>query len=131
MSWLSRTSCAPWARRATATSRQPAQRPPRPIRRRARRRPARAVGMEEAVQWTWQSETSRSPHPDTLAGLAEDLTGGHAPQREPNLTTGRKASAPPAGPPAAAPTAEPVSGADQNLAEMAHRLEAALRRPDE
>ncbi len=102
-------------------------------------RSSRAASFEEPAQWTWQPqpETPRSPHPDTLAGLTEELTGSPAPQRESNLPTGRKASTPPASRPAVTPPttpapAEPASapaGTDQNLAEMAHRLEAALRRP--
>jgi flagellar protein FliO/FliZ len=39
------------------------------------------------------------------------------------------AAAPPVVPPPAPPAAAPVSSADQNLADMAQRLEAALRRP--
>lgn len=108
-------------------------------------RPSRVVGIEESVQWTWhsQSDAPRSAHTDPahtdmLAELADELTGGPAPQRETNPAAGRKAATPPPSRPAATPPATPTvepagftAGTDQNLAEMAHRLEAALRRPNE
>jgi hypothetical protein len=98
---------------------------------------------EEQAQWTWpaQSEPQRPARPDNLTSLAEELSAHPAPQREPNLartiptpSASRTAATPPAPAPAATP-AEPVNNAagepDQNLAEMAHRLESALRRPNE
>ena len=53
-----------------------------------------------------------------------------APKVPPLRTTERAAAAPPAPPPPPTPpTPTPPQSADQNLAEMAQRLEAALRRP--
>lgn len=52
------------------------------------------------------------------------------PVREPARAAERAAAPPPPPPPPAPPTPAP-SSADQNLAEMAQRLEAALRRPAE
>jgi flagellar protein FliO/FliZ len=54
------------------------------------------------------------------------------PARTPPMRLQERAAAPPPVPPAAAPTPVPVPNvpsADQNLADMAQRLEAALRRP--
>jgi hypothetical protein len=110
---------------------------------------------EEPPQWQPEPEPAPAPPPapqrrarpaaaDPLAGLAEELARGPAPapehangdgrpaRREPRMA--RPQPAPAAPPPpvqAAAPAAEPPfnSPADQNLAEMAQRLEAALRRP--
>ena len=123
------------------------------------RTPPRAA-PEEPVQWTWpaHSEPQRPTHsepqrparpeprpdnrPDTLTNLAEELSARPAPPREPNLARPPASVMPPVSRPAPAPTppapaaapVEPVSAAgepDQNLAEMANRLEAALRRPSE
>jgi len=92
----------------------------------------------------------RSDRADPLAGFAPDPMGVRpepAPQRlsraEPMMPRPQRPSEPPKAPPpiraperAAAPQPAPVpapapSSADQNLAEMAQRLEAALRRPAE
>jgi flagellar protein FliO/FliZ len=53
------------------------------------------------------------------------------PPKVPPVRAPERAAAPPAPPPAPPPVAQtpPQSSADQNLAEMAQRLEAALRRP--
>jgi flagellar biogenesis protein FliO len=56
------------------------------------------------------------------------------PQKAPPVRAPERSAAPPPTPPVAAPapapsTASTLSAADQNLAEMAQRLEAALRRP--
>src|SRR5882757_3785030 len=51
------------------------------------------------------------------------------PKAPPPIRAPERAAAPPPPPPAPAPAAQ--SSADQNLAEMAQRLEAALRRPAE
>lgn len=92
---------------------------------------------EEPVQWTWpaHSEPQRPTRGD-LSSLAEEISSRPAPQREPNLgrTAAPLVSRPAATPPApAAPPAEPApaAGGDQNLTEMAHRLEATLRHPPE
>jgi flagellar protein FliO/FliZ len=92
---------------------------------------------------------ARAAPADSLAGLAEELARGPAPapeqvngdgrvaRREPRMARPQPAAAapPPAPPPPQPVQAAPVadaefhSPADQNLAEMAQRLEAALRRP--
>ena len=79
---------------------------------------------------------------DPLAGLAEELSRAPAAAPEPSgaepaprqpLLRREPRAAPrpqqPAAAPAPAPEAQFSSSADQNLAEMAQRLEAALRRP--
>jgi flagellar protein FliO/FliZ len=93
-------------------------------------------------------------HRDTLSALADELSSRPAPQvplrgrpsitdsqkdyrPEPRLEPRRPLAQPPAPPPAppasaAAPAAAPdgAASADQNLADMAQRLEAALRKPN-
>jgi len=76
---------------------------------------------------------------DPLAGFAPEPMGNRsepAPQRlsrtEPLMPRPQRASEPPKAPPPPPPAPAPAqSSADQNLAEMAQRLEAALRRPAE
>jgi len=51
------------------------------------------------------------------------------PPKTPPIRAERPAAPPPPPPPPAPPPSPPLSSADQNLAEMAQRLEAALRRP--
>jgi hypothetical protein len=63
---------------------------------------------------------------DTLASLAHEL-GRAAP--EPQPAPRPVVVETPAPPPAPAPAAPQAAGPDQSLAEMAQRLEAALRRP--
>jgi flagellar protein FliO/FliZ len=84
----------------------------------------------------------RRPRPDPLSGLAEELgrvpssseparfepPSRQAPRREPRPRPQAPLPAPASSPSAAAPQFQ--STADQNLAEMAQRLEAALRRPN-
>jgi flagellar protein FliO/FliZ len=103
---------------------------------------------EEAEPWVGEPETPEVPAPpaaapppipstapaarerrpaalDPLAGLAEELSrlpSAAEPRRGPRLPP-----TPPASP--AAPEAAGPAPADQNLSEMAQRLEAALRRP--
>jgi hypothetical protein len=61
---------------------------------------------------------------ETLAGLATELSQSAAPTRSPQIEPA------PAAPPAVtASAAPPITPTDQSLAEMAQRLEAALRRP--
>jgi hypothetical protein len=60
---------------------------------------------------------------DTLAGLAAELSQPAAPVRGPQVEPA------PAALPAGAAVAPPITPTDQSLAEMAQRLEAALRRP--
>ena len=105
---------------------EPSPPPPPPPQLAPQRRPARAGA-------------------DPLAGLADEISRGQPPQPEapsPEPRPVRRESrmprpqssmppVPPSPPPAPPQSAEPQfnSPADQNLAEMAHRLEAALRRP--
>ena len=99
----------------------------------------------------WSAEPEPPPPPpqrerrpraaDPLAGLAEELSRVPAAAPEPSgvepaprqpLLRREPRAAPrpqPAAAPAPAPEAQFSSSADQNLAEMAQRLEAALRRP--
>jgi flagellar protein FliO/FliZ len=92
------------------------------------------------------AETPPRPQRDTLSALADELSTRPAPPRnrtpagEPRLDTPlpepRKPAAPPPVIPAAAPAAPAVEqtaaedSADQSLADMAQRLEAALRKPN-
>jgi hypothetical protein len=111
---------------------------------------------EESLQWTWppKSEPPRPARTDTaLNNLADELSTNSAPQKEPERPAppqrNRAAAArePAATPPAPAPTpvvAPPAPSVtppepqravdaepDQHLAEIANRLEAALRSPPE
>jgi len=86
-------------------------------------RPQRAIASDEAMTWPSQSEpVARVTHAaDHLAGLAAEL--GRTPAAENAATPPREAKRPPA-----QITAAPQPAAtDQNLTEMAQRLEAALR----
>ncbi len=138
----SRTSPAETLPRAATAAEEPAW-PPQPE---PAPRPTRASGrpapLEDAAVWSLQPEQSppvappapsappkRARASDTLAGLAAEL----------NVRPDEPA---PASPPPAAPrvsaaeplraaraSAAPAAAADQNLADMASRLEAALKRP--
>jgi hypothetical protein len=108
-------------------------------------RPARAprpAPIEDTAHWALPPEPAapaptapvapprRSRSAETLAGLAAELSvrpseptaPAPSPRPAPALETPRAKVAP-------APTPAPQSTADQNLADMASRLEAALRRP--
>jgi len=93
-----------------------------------------------AVDDAWQAEPVAAPvpeirpvRPDTLAGLAEEF--GRPEQIIPRNAQVQPAQVQPprvAAPqpqPVAASAPQPNAAADQSLAEMAQRLEAALRRP--
>jgi flagellar protein FliO/FliZ len=111
-------------------------------------RPPRAV-PEESAQWTWpqQGEPQRAGRveprlekPEAPTSPAEDFSARPTPSREPTFA---RPMTPPARPAPPAPVAAPVDRVektekaaavaepDQNLAEMATRLEASLRRPVE
>jgi flagellar protein FliO/FliZ len=135
---------------APAPRAEPAARAHRPA-------PPPAPMAEEPPHWQAEPELAppppqqvpqrrARPAPDPLAGLAEELSRAPAPapeqsngdaraappRREPRMARPQPAAAPtppPAPPPAAPADAHFNSAADQNLAEMAQRLEAALRRP--
>jgi flagellar protein FliO/FliZ len=101
-----------------------------------------------------QAETPPPPRPqrDTLAALADELSARPAPpppsppparNRPPGPPRGLEPRIEPRGeprpeprgeriapPPPTAPAAADTAAADQSLAEMAHRLEAALRKPN-
>jgi hypothetical protein len=123
----------------------PMQREPREMTpRQQRAAPPPPVPEDEGMEWSAEPEPPPPPPaprerrprvPDPLAGLAEELarapaspdTGGDAREaRPPRRVVTRPQSAPA---PAPAPEQQFASAADQNLAEMAQRLEAALRRP--
>jgi flagellar protein FliO/FliZ len=109
-------------------------------------RAPRAV-PEEPMQWTWpvQPEPQRNSRPeprlekpDTLTNLSDELSMRPVTPREPVGT--RPVTPPPVSrptPPAPAPAEKiekiekitTVAEPDQNLAEMANRLEPSLRRP--
>jgi flagellar protein FliO/FliZ len=118
----------------------------------------RPAALEESLSWSAEPHVPMPPAPppaprrpmrapDTLAGLAHELSrpnGGHAepvtaaPRAAPTLDIPALRPAPtldtpavkaPAVKPAAPQPAAHEGGGDQNLADMAQRLEAALRRP--
>jgi len=69
-------------------------------------------------------ETLAETHPEPRAETRAE------PRLEPRKPVGQPAAAAPHSPPVSAPEAtEPASAADQSLADMAQRLEAALRKP--
>ena len=79
------------------------------------------------------AEPPRAQHADPLAGLAADLARPatetrHAPQPAPAVVAHAPVAHGPVGQALAHADAQ-AAGGDQNLAEMAQRLEAALRRP--
>jgi hypothetical protein len=108
------------------------------------------TSVEDAIQWPGDAETPAAPLPapspaaaprdrkpfpvDPLAGLAEELSrippapapGGLEPRPAPRRAPRPSLPASPAAPTADAPL---TPASDQNLSEMAQRLEAALRRP--
>jgi flagellar protein FliO/FliZ len=107
-------------------------------------RPAPRLEAEEPQAWPLQPHGEAPPRPqrDTLAALADELSTRPAPPPAPAPAPQR--NRPPAGPRPFAPepraearpeprmpATPPVAAADtdQSLAEMAHRLEAALRKP--
>jgi len=85
------------------------------------------------------SETPPRPQREALAALAEDLAASPVPPLLPRNRTGGPTRPPQNEPrvearpepriPAPSADLEPPSAVDQNLAEMAQRLEAALRKP--
>lgn len=79
------------------------------------------------------AETPSRPQRDTLSALADELSSRPAqPRRPAPRPLGEDKEARPATPPAPAATpAAADAGADQSLADMASRLEAALRKPGE
>ena len=108
------------------------------------------TSVEESIHWPGEAEPPAAPLPapspaaaprdrkpfavDPLAGLAEELSrippaptpGGLEPRQAPRRAPRPSLPASPAAPTADAPL---TPASDQNLSEMAQRLEAALRRP--
>lgn len=107
---------------------------------RAARAPRPPVA-DESLNWSPPAEPVPAPRrqrqSDTLAGLAAELSTRPSVQPESETPKARVAPkleslrATPPATPAPAPTApaHPAAAPDQNLADMAQRLEAALRRP--
>lgn len=91
---------------------------------------------EEPAAWPLQPspDVPARPQRETLAALADELSIRSASPRNRNGASARSAPAEPrpeTRPPRVQPAAaEPSMSNDQNLAEMAHRLEAALRKPN-
>jgi hypothetical protein len=113
--------------------------PPAPMRTTIKSEPA----SEEPVSFPLQpaAETPR-PQRDTLAALADELSTRPAPLPARSRVPGPARAQPaeprtesrpeprlPAAQPASMPATAEATAADQSLAEMAHRLEAALRKP--
>lgn len=106
----------------------------------APRQQQRPVVAEDPVAWPLPAQPDQATRAhrtvDTLAGLADQLSGRTGPVRdhpipvrparapEPRLAEPRVAMPPP---PASAESA--FAATEKNLADMAHRLEEALRRP--
>lgn len=132
----------------------PAEETPWPLQPEATPRPARTgrpAPLEETSHWALPSEPAtpvppaapakRSRSADALAGLAAELSvspsepaAPAAPAPRPaaptiEVTRPKPSPAPAPAAAAAAATVAASSAADQNLADMASRLEAALRRP--
>ena len=107
---------------------QPEPAAPAPVIRQERARPA---PEDMAAHWPAQPEPHAAPQPapavrpqrpaETLAGLAAELARPEPAPARPAPEPARAA--------AAKPEPQPAPGSDQNLAAMANRLEAALRRP--
>jgi hypothetical protein len=109
--------------------------------------PARMPRAEQrnAETWPLQPQTESSPRAprDTLAALADELSPRQAPPparnrpqpsarppaAEPRQEARQEARPEPRLPPAQPAPAESAASIDQSLADMAHKLEAALRKP--
>jgi hypothetical protein len=104
----------------------------------ARSTPKTEAAAEEAPAWPLQPQPDTPPvrpQRDTLAALADELSARPSPPPPPARGRPSASARPPIEPrmPAApqppAPASADAAAADQSLAEMAHRLEAALRKP--
>ena len=116
----------------------------------ARPAPKIEPATEEAPAWPLQPQSDTPParpQRDTLAALADELSARPTPpparvrtpaparapleaRAEPRVVEPRPEPRAPAMQPAPTPTPADTAAADQSLAEMAHRLEAALRKPN-
>ena len=104
-------------------------------------RPAPRMEPHEQVNWPLPQYGEAPPRParETLAAIAEEIAARPVPRNRLEGAAWPRPAEPrgePRGEPRAEARAEPrqpdpqaVAAADQNLAEMAHRLEAALRKP--
>jgi flagellar protein FliO/FliZ len=110
----------------------------------SRNRPAAARAAEDEPVGETQSEPETEPRPEPREPIQETRQESRPeprrePRHEPRVELPRKPIAAPAPPPAApvppappiapAPAAEAAAAPDQSLADMAQRLEAALRKP--
>jgi hypothetical protein len=101
----------------------------------ARSERAPRIVVDDPPRWDAPSETPAPPpvrtgtrSAETLAGLASELSRPAEPTAKPRVVASEPApAAQPAA--AAASAAQATPAGDHNLAEMAQRLEAALRRP--
>jgi flagellar protein FliO/FliZ len=94
-------------------------------------RPSTESTSQEPAAWPLQphAEMPGRPPRDTLTALADEIAPRPFPMRNRNPAGGRTNSSEPRIPAAPAASADSVAATDQSLAEMAHRLEAALRKP--
>ena len=108
-------------------------------------RPAPRMEPDEQVNWPLPQHGEAPPRParETLAAIAEQIAARPVPRNRLEGAARQRPAEPrgePRGEPRPEARAEPrrpqiqpdpqaVAAADQNLAEMAHRLEAALRKP--
>jgi flagellar protein FliO/FliZ len=88
--------------------------------------PARHRAPPPEETWPAPEQVGRGRANDTLSGLAAELTSRLAPPESAPAPRGEPQRA--AAPPPLAPEPPAPAQTDQNLAEMAHQLEAALRR---
>ena len=88
--------------------------------------PARPRAPAAEEPWPVQEAPSRGRGNDSLTGLAAELTARLAPHESATAPRGEPQRA--AAPPPLAPEPPAPAQSDQNLAEMAQQLEAALRR---
>jgi len=96
-------------------------------------RPPRPAPSEQPVPWPMPQAVNPARVPqrpvNTLVGLADELSARPAPAREPPPAPRPEPPRPQASAPMPMEAAAAPPQGDQNLAEMAQRLEAALRRP--
>ena len=102
---------------------QPEPMAPRPA---PRMEPLAEEPMAGAPQ---HAEPAPRPPRESLAALAEEISARPAPARNRAAPAGRPHTAEPRIPSISVGNGEAAAESDQNLAEMAHRLEAALRKP--
>jgi hypothetical protein len=138
-----RAPAEPAARTLPENGQWPLQPQPEPV---AAPRPHRPAPVDDTIPWPLPNQPEPPParpprNVDTLGGLADQLSARPAPPREHAAPPARPSRAPeprapeprlaeprsPVPPPPAGN--EAFAAAEKNLADMAHRLEAALRRP--